>query len=332
VTKDQVSIRFLAEADAEKLSACFRRCYGDTYATALFYDPVEIRARMAAGRLEALVAVTTKGEIVGHMALTRRHTSALTVELGSAIVDPRYRGHGLLAQLGIELVERARSTGAVGYHHSQTTAHAIIQRATGEAGSVETGVMLAYIPAGTEYRELIAAPSNDRLAAVTVYQPLAYAPPRQVVVPRRYAPALQKIYERAGLRREGVDPGAGEIVSTSELETDFDSKRALLRVGVHRIGIDVSGCVGDLERAHPADVTQVDLLLTDPAIEQAVEDLRARGFFLCALLPEYAGSDVLRLQRPRAGNWTRPELFNPQAREILDAVLTDAESASGAVG
>jgi hypothetical protein len=207
-------------------------------------------------------------------------------------------------RLGSGLVERARSAGAIGYHPNyQTTAHAIIQRAAGEAGSVETGVMLAYIPAGTEYRDLLAVPSNDRLAAVTVYQPLAPAPSSEVVLPRRYRAVLRTIYERSGLRREAIESSPGHVVMSSQLETDFDSKRSLLSVDVQRIGADISPRVGELERAHVGDVTHVDLLMTDPALEPAVEELRACGFFFCALLPEYAGSDVLRLQRLRVGNW-----------------------------
>ena len=93
---DAIEIRPLTAADAEKLTACFRRCYGDSYVPAFFYDPADIRSRLADRRLESLVATTPSGDIVGHMALIRPHASAVTVELGSAIVDSRYRRHGLL--------------------------------------------------------------------------------------------------------------------------------------------------------------------------------------------------------------------------------------------
>lgn len=322
---DAVEICLLAPADAEKLRDCFRRCYGDSYVPAFFYDPEEIRSRLADHRLESLVAMTQDGEIVGHMGLMRPHPQALTVELGSAIVDPRYRGHGLLARLGSALVEVTRSRGAVGYQHYQTTAHAIIQRAAGETGAVETGVMLAYIPAGTEYRDLLAAAPQGRLAAVSVYQALGPAPAREVALPRRYRAMLREIYARAGLPRREIDPCSEEMPRHAKVETDFDPERALLRIDVEHAGADLLALVGELERAYPSDVTHVDLSLADPAAERAVDDLRGAGFFFCSLLPEYAASDVLRLQRLATASWLRPDLVNPHAREILSAVLADRQ-------
>jgi serine/threonine-protein kinase RsbW len=320
---DAIEIGPLCADDAERLSDCFRRCYGDSYVPAFFYDPTEIRSRLTDRRLESLVARRPDGEIVGHMALMRPHLDALTVELGSAIVDPRYRGHGLLARLGGALVELTRSRGAVGYHHYQTTAHAIIQRATEETGAVETGVMLAYIPAGTEYRDLLATAARGRLAAVTVYQSLGPAPHLEVMVPRRYRAMLREVYARAGLARNEGERDDREIPSSSVVMADFDPRRSLLRIDVEQVGADLCARVAELERAHPSDVTHVHLLLADRVVERGVEELRERGFFFSALLPEYSASDVLRLQRLRTEAWERPELVNPRARRILDAVLAD---------
>lgn len=323
---DAVEIRLLSAADAEKLADCFRRCYGDSYAVSFFYDPAEIRSRLVDRRLESFVAVAGDGEIVGHMGLQRRYPDALTVELGNAIVDPRYRRHGLLSQLGGRLVELARSVGAVGYHHVQTTAHEIIQRAAGEVGGVETGVMLAYIPAGTEYRDLVAGAPQGRLAAVTVYQALVPAPPRDVAVPRRYAALLRTIYARARLERRSIESRYDDRGTVTALAAEAEPRRALLRIDVEKVGADVGARVDSLERTHANDVTHVDLPLSDPAVEDAVESLRAKGFFFCALLPEYAPGDVLRLQRLRTASWVRPKLVVSQARELLATVLHDREA------
>lgn len=323
---EPVAIRSLTAADAKNLTACFRRCYGDSYVPAFFYDPAEVRSRLADRRLESLVATAPSGEIVGHMALMRPHASAATVELGSAIVDSRYRRHGLLSRLGAGLVELARAAGAVGYHHYQTTAHAIIQRAAAEAGGAETGIMLAYIPAATEYRDLVSPSPAGRLAAVTVYQALAVAPVRDVVLPRRYDALLRDIYDAAGLERHGISSHRESVSSSTHTTTDFDAQRSLLRIHVDHIGTDLGAQVTAIEREHPSDVTHVDLVLSDRSVSRGVEDLHARGFFFCSLLPEYAASDVLRLQRLHTASWARPDLVTTRAREILDAILADRES------
>jgi len=320
---DAIEIRLLTAADADSLTACFRRCYGDSYVPAFFYDPAEIRSRLADRRLESVVALASTREIVGHMALMRPHPSASTVELGSAIVDSRYRRHGLLARLGVGLVELARAAGAVGYHHYQTTAHAIIQRAAAEAGGAETGIMLAYIPAATEYRDLVSPSPADRLAAVTAYQPLAVASVRDVALPRRYGALLREIYHAAGIARHEISSGLENVPSSAHVTSDFDAQRALLRIHVEHVGADLRAQVDAIEREHPSDVTHVDLTLSAQSVSRVVEDLHARGFFFCALLPEYGASDVLRLQRLHTTAWAHPDLVNTRARAILEAILAD---------
>jgi GNAT superfamily N-acetyltransferase len=320
---EAIEIRPLTAADADSLAACFRRCYGDSYVPAFFYDPAEVRSRLADRRLESLVALASTGEIVGHMALMRPHASASTVELGSAIVDSRYRRHGLLAQLGAGLVELARAAGAVGYHHYQTTAHAIIQRTAAQAGGAETGIMLAYIPAATEYRDLVSPSPAGRLAAVTVYQALGVAPVRNVALPRRYGALLREIYNAAGIERHEITSNLDSVSSSANVTSDFDAQRSLLRIHVEHIGSDLGAQVDAIEREHPSDITHVDLVLSDRSVSREVEDLHARGFFFCALLPDYAATDVLRLQRLRTGSWTRPDLVNTRARAILEAILAD---------
>ena len=325
---DAIEIRPLVAEEAEKLSACFQRCYGDTYVVAFFYDPTAIRARIVDGRLRSVIALSPDGEVVGHMALMRPHPEALTVELGNAIVDPRYRRHGLLGRLGTVLVEECRVAGAVGYHHYQTTAHPIIQKAAVEAGGVETGVMLGYIPEGTDYLDLGRTPEHGRLAVVTVYQPIVPAPARKVFLPRRFETMLRGIYTRARLDRETLGSLEPPVSSSTKLRSYVDVRRGLLRVEVQSVGDDLCDRIVELERLQPAEVLHVDFLLSDPAVGSAVEELRPHGFFFCALLPEFAATDVLRLQRLRTDSWVRPELVNPQARAILDAALADRRSAS----
>jgi GNAT superfamily N-acetyltransferase len=325
---DAIDIRPLTAADADSLAACFRRCYGESYVPAFFYDPADVRSRLADRRLESLVATTPSGEIVGHMALMRPHANASTVELGSAIVDSRYRRHGLLARLGAGLVELARAAGAVGYHHYQTTAHEIIQRAAAEAGGTETGIMLAYIPAATEYRDLVSPSLTDRLAAVTAYQALAVAPVRDVALPRRYGALLREIYSAAGIPRREIPSSLESVSASANVASDFDAQRSLLRIHVERVGADLCAQVDAIEREHPSDITHVDLVLSDPSVARKVEALHARGFFFCALLPEYAASDVLRLQRLHTVSWAHPDLVTTRAQAILEAILEDRAAAS----
>ncbi len=320
---DTIRIRPLTADDAVKLTACFERCYGKSYVAGFFYDPAAIRRRMEEGRLRSVVAVTRAGEIVGHMALTRRRPHALTVELGNTIVDPRYRGQGLAPRLGAALYEACRLGGYVGFHHYPTTAHPIMQKLAVEAGGVETGVMLAYIPEGTDYKDLGGKSGQGRLAVVTVYQPIVPAPAREVFLPSRFGSMLCLIYERAGLARRTGAPAEGFVSSSTGLRSSLDPRRGLLHIEVERIGVDVRDRIREAMNESSAELTHVDLLLSDPATPLAVEALRKDGFFFCALLPEFTASDVLRLQRLRTESRALPDLVYPEAREILEMALSD---------
>jgi GNAT superfamily N-acetyltransferase len=324
---DAIDIRPLAPVDAPALTACFERCYGRSYVADFFYDPDAIRARIADGRLQPVVAMNDAGEVVGHMALTRRHPDALTVEAGNTIVDPRYRSRGLAARLGAALFEVCRAGGAIGFHHYPTTAHGIMQKLAVQGGGVETGVMLAYVPEGTDYRDL-GGKAEGRLAVVTVYQPLAPAPRRVVALPPRFAIMLQAIYDRAALIRDPLTPAALADGSTA-LHVTHAAQRGVVHVEVERIGGDVAERVEAACRDEAPVVTHVDLPLADPATPAAVEALRRRDFVFCALLPEFARSDVLRLQRlaDPAEPRVLPDLVNAEAQAMLRAALADRAAA-----
>lgn len=322
---DSTDVRLLRAEEAPQLVRCFERCYGDSYVADAFYDTARIRALLAAGTLRSVVA-TSEGEgIVGHMALTVRHPRSRTVDAGNTVVDPRYRGHHLAARMAGRLTELCREHGFVGFHHYPTTAHPVMQKLAVSGGGIETGLMLGYIPAGTDYRELAGGASATRLAAVIVYQPLAAAPAREVFVPERYREVIERAYELARLERTSRVCAASLPAMSTILESTFDPRRGLQRITVARAGADLRARVGTALRGDDAELVHVDLGLDDPAVGAAVEGLRAEGFYYCGLLPEYLEGDVLRLQRLRdpAPAVMAPELATDGGAELLAVIAKD---------
>lgn len=320
-----MEIRLLRADEAPALVRCFERCYGKTYVAADFYDAARIQARLASGLLRSVVAVAPDVGIVGHMALTLREPDALTVDAGNTVVDPRYRGHALAASMSARLVALCRDGGFVGFHHYPTTAHPVMQKLAVDGGGIETGLMLGYIPAGTEYRELAEGGSASRLAVVIVYQPLADAPAREVFVPERQRAWIVRAYAAAKLTRTLRAPAAALAPGESHFDLAFDPRRSLARVTVARAGADLAERVRGALGQHAAEVEQVDVPLGDPTSACAVDALRALGFFVSGLLPEYHAGDVLRLQRLSVPS---PEVLAPTlatagGRELLATISSD---------
>lgn len=293
---ESIEVRELDLRDIAALVQCFQRCYGDTYVGESFHDPERLAAVVRAGRLRSVVAATATGEIVGHMALTIRGAAATTADAGNTVVDPRYRGHNLAARLAARLIELCRAIGYVGFHHYPTTAHPIMQQLAVRGGGIETGILFAFIPASTRYREIDVAADRGRHAVTAVYQPLAPAAHRRIFIPTRYRHLIEPMLSQADLSRGREIPTVTSPPAATALHTSFDARRGLLRIDVEQIGCDLGERVRDTIGTTDAEVVHLDLPLSDTNIEAAIEPARACGFFFAALLPEYRPDDVLRLQ------------------------------------
>src|SRR4051794_27109730 len=281
----ELVVRELAPAEATALTRCFRRCYGDTYPASEFYDAEAIRRRLADGTLRSVAAVTAAGEIAGHTALSVRHPGARVAEAGNTVVDPAYRGRGLLAELGLALAERCHTDGFAGFVHYPTTAHELMQRASVKTGGVETGLMLDYVASDAEYLGIAERPAG-RLAATVVYQPITALPPGEVTLPERHGALLEELYAALGAERTF---GTGRApAGRSSIRTAASAREGILRHSVDAIGADLAEQV-----AAPAatPLTLIDLPLRDPTVGHAVEALTRSGFFFCGLLPEFAAGD-----------------------------------------
>ena len=303
--------------------ACFRRCYGDTYPAGDFYDVERLQQRIDSGSLRSVVAIAEDGALVGHTGLTVRHPGANAIEAGNTVVDPACRSQGLLGRLAKALTELCTGERYVAYLHYPTTAHEIMQKASVRGGGVETGVMLDYIPAETEYRGIDQA--TGRLAATVVYQPFSAAPARDLWLPADYVDLASELYRHAGLERSLRIPNDHVEAQYTTARVTLNAKRGLLNVHVTGAGNDLAHVVADARAAHRCALMHVDLCMDDAGIGRAAATLRRAGFFFCALLPEFAHTDVLRLQRLQQPSPTSlaPALANPLARRLLDRMRAE---------
>ena len=279
------------------------------------------------GKLKSVVAVCADGTIVGHTGLTLNNPDAGVAEAGNTVVDPEYRGAGILGEMGSALAQLCRSCAFVGYVHYPTAAHDVMQRRSVTNGGVETGVMLGYVPAETDYRAI--DQSSGRIAATIAYQPLVEARSLRIYVPHRYEMLLGRLYGQMGLRRERLQPST-QPRAHSDATSTHSSRRSLLNVAVERSGADLAAVVQRSIKKASAQIAHVDLTLDDPGIDQAVNELAALGFVYCGMLPDFARSDILRLQwlGQQPPSVFAPELANSGAREILAIINAEAQSAA----
>jgi hypothetical protein len=330
-----VTIRKLEPGDAPSLVRCVVRCYGDSYPDRAFYAADEIRSLLSRELLHSAVALDRQGEVVAHLGVVLERRGARTGDMVLGIVDSRFRGRQLILETGVCLAPEFARLGLIGLYQYATTAHAISQRLTLATSSIETGVLLGYLPEATSSMQRPQDPLGWRIPSIMLYLPLGEAPARKAYVPRRYREVASGIYSRVGLERQLVEADVDLPDAPARLRLDLETSRSLARIVVERAGRDLVPEVSRVLRevaSSEAQIVHLDLRLSDPCTPKIVELLRGRGLFFGGILPELRDADVIRLQSTREEPRDRNviEVFSLVAERLLDFVLEDRQAALGA--
>jgi serine/threonine-protein kinase RsbW len=325
-----VTIRKLGPGDAPSLVRCVVRCYGDSYPYRAFYDVDEIRSLLSRELLHSAVALDPQGEVVAHLGVVLERRGARTGDMVLGIVDSRLRGRQLILQTGACLAQEFADLGLIGLYQFATTAHAISQRLTVATSSIETGVLLGYLPEATSSMQRPTDPVGWRIPSIMLYLPLGEAPARTAYVPERYREVASDIYSRIGLERQLVEADADLPDTPTHLRLVLETARSLARIAVEQAGKGLVPEVSKvLREVAPSDVqiVHLDLRLSDPSTLKSVELLRGLGFFFGGILPELRDGDVIRLQSTREEPRDRSviEVVSEVGERLLDFVLDDRE-------
>jgi hypothetical protein len=331
---DALELRRLEPGEGAKLVACIRRCYGETHVDPNLYDASAIDGDLASGRRHSAVALTPRGEVVGHLGLVIRRPGDNTADAGLTMVDPDLRGQGLAHRLAIELGRIAIERELVGLHDYPVTVHGGTQRlATDRALGV--GLLLDNMPPDVEFNAMDRAASAAATPSLVRYMGLCEAPERDVHIAEPYAELVCSLYARGPLPRNVRVVGATETPSERggdlDVGVDSDHRRGVVKLTLRSAGASMPA----LERSIEANAgrngpTQIDLPLSDPRAPSVMVRLRELGFFFGALLPEFHQGDVLRMQRlaRRAGEGEAPVLESEDLRAIAAFVTHDAAAVS----
>ena len=322
---DEINIRTMEPADAAGLSACIRRCYGDSYPKRVMYEPFALAEQVRSRGYNGVVAIAG-ADIVGHIGYNRPNPAATVVEAGTTVVDASHRGAGIMGRLASVLRENIIADDALGFVHYPTTAHTVMQKASLQSGGCETGVMLAYLP--SEARDLtIGGSGQDRLAVTVVYQPLVEAPAREIFLPDHYHDLIAKFSKHLQLQRT-FNKAPTELAGETKIWRTADMNGNLERLTVEYIGKDIADVVASATAHSDASLIHVDLTMNRPEIGHAVEALQAAGFAFCAWLPGWNESDVLRLQLPKDPtiNELHPILHSRPAEDIVALIQSEMTS------
>jgi len=324
--------------DGVALARCLYRCYGYSYDSDYMYDVGKVAELQRSGLLHSCVAVTPPGEVVGHLALNFRQAGDRVGEAAQAIVDPRYRGHGLFEKMKQFLMEQMRGRGLYGIYSEAVTLHPYSQKGNLAVGAHETGLLLGYIPATVSYKN-IKDLQKQRQAVALFFVKLNDVPEPTVWLPAHHAGMIRRVYLHNRLSRKESAPPAREnravLPARSRLDvrvrTDHNSAFLLVR----EFGQDLVRLVRFRQRelfGQRLDCIYLDLPLGEPGVVEFCGPLEALGFFFGGIIPEYFEGDVLRLQclNNLAIDARQIQLASDFGKELLAYVIQAQRSSAGA--
>jgi len=298
-----LKIRLMKPDDSVDLARCVYRCYGYTYANGDVYFPDRVREFLESGLLISHIALGQDDEVIGHVSIRKEYPDAVIGERGQAVVDPRYRGYGLLKKLVSSSVTHARDMGMYGTYSEAVTVHTYSQKAALSIGACETGVLLGFTPATMLFKKIEEGHREQRQAAVLLYTRVNEEPWRDVYPPFHHGAIIRRIYERNNFRRNIMSaPDVKEqadVPPSSQVDVRVQTEASRAFMLIKQYGVDLNELVKFRLRElclRRVDCIYIDLPLSHPATPKFCASLEMLGFFFAGVIPEMSEGDVLRLQ------------------------------------
>jgi anti-sigma regulatory factor (Ser/Thr protein kinase)/N-acetylglutamate synthase-like GNAT family acetyltransferase len=322
-----IQIRDFQPGDEEAISRLIYNNYTYSYYKSLFYYPKKIRELNENGEIASVVAQTKEGRIVGHFALVRVENANIA-EIGVAVVDPDYKGKGIMNAMLDRIQQRARELKLDAIFGEALMLHPFSQRANLRHGFGESALLLGMVPNTVSLTDPNAVRTDRRSAVLIGYKILNGVKEREVVIPQAYRTLVERIYGNVGLRiapllRASCEP---HTQLTYEL-SPFTQSGTLLIDSVHEnFAHTIRHHLHTLYKKH-VDMIYADInLMRCQWVDRAVEVLKEEGFvFSGVLFYRKEGCDYLRMQLPNSDNVETERIVchSDFCRELLGTIKAE---------
>lgn len=284
--------------DAAGVVALFKSVYGEGYPVRTYMDPDLLIEENAAGRVTSSVARTPSGAIVGHASLFNSAPNPRIFESGAGLVHTLYRGgQGISTRLFCHCIETGRQSPGVDLVFGEPVCnHPYSQKVLIGQAFVCCALEMNLMPAEAYSKEESAGGRVSTLLGFLPLKPVSAT----VYVPGRYRDQVAFCYSGLDLERRFETAGGVPESDRTAMDIQVFDFAGVARLAVTDPGADFPSRIAS-EETDLADrgirVFQVWLNLGQPWVENAVETLRAMGYFFGGVLPLWFGSDGLLMQK-----------------------------------
>ena len=168
------------------------------------YHPERLIALNADGSLLSLVAISSRAELVGHVALFLSKENATLAELGAAVVDPDFRGHGCLGRLTEYALAEAGRRQLQALYGYPVTNHMYSQKVSEDMGFKPCALLAGFGPAFLSFKK-IHENLSQRESLLLIYRGLGPMPGVKIFPPPRHRDIILRLYDGLGLTPEAAE-------------------------------------------------------------------------------------------------------------------------------
>jgi hypothetical protein len=318
-------IRPFSPGDAQAIIRLLYRTYGYSYPFEHLYYPERLIALNADGSLLSLVAISSRAELVGHAALFLSKENAALAELGAAVVDPDFRGHGCLGRLTEYALAEAGRRQLQALCGRPVTNHMYSQKVSDDMGFKPCALLLGFSPDFLSFKK-IHENLSQRESLLLIYRGLRPMPGVKIFLPPRHRDIILRLYDGLGLTPEAAEaanepPLPEAPAGVPDIETYSTAGIALIKMqatdSLQQLRHNLKHlCLARFEVIH------LHLDLCQPRILQLAPQIESLGFFFAGILPGLHNTQTLIMQYLNNVplDYEKIQLHSPQAREILDYV------------
>jgi len=294
---EDIEIKLFEEQDAVRISQIIYKTYGYTYPNEDLYYPQKIIELNKSGKLISIVAYDKKrDDIVGHYALERDALGPVA-EIGQAVVDPNYRGFGLMKLMRKKVGQTAIDIGLEGIVSQPVTTHTFSQKVNEGVGAIPVGFSYGVVPQKQSFKA-IKSELSQRESCMLYFLPIKQRE-RTLFFPKKHNEILHKIYQNLGFSYRVDDTKSN---NENGIVNSFYSKN--FEVGyiyVKKIGADnfkyIQEAFYNLQFRMKANVIFIYINIEDTGIEELTQKIEKEKFFFAGIMPSFLDAkDVIRYE------------------------------------
>ena len=293
----ELEIGPLRREQAIEVCRCIYDAYRYTYVNEHLYYPDRVVALNESGDMVSAVASAPDGEVAGHAALVFPEDTHEVADLAVVATKAKFRGQSVARRLGEYLGDEALDRGLHGLFIEEVTVHTFTQKFCHRLGFVDTGFLLGYSPATTQF-EGITGEASARRSVILGFKYLAPPMVTRVYAPRRHREAISGVYDRLGVKVDFALRARASHKGEPVLKVSVNPKRAVATVHIPVYGRDLAQHIRSEVLRQLRDnvaVVNVYLDLSTAGTGRVADALEEAGFLFTGILPGGRSGDWLIL-------------------------------------